>query len=290
MTRPPTAALPLAPTQALPVLAPTTIEVAPHADAAREPPSAWRFSVSVVDEANAPGLTISPLAQLDPDDPLTGHELWHSLTDTVMLAGLRESAAATRLLQLLPLGSLNRILMRMAAPGTRSTVAEATLGTVCALSTLACWPERQRQELVASVAEASEIALAGLPADSHGGGTAKALRWMRGLARAYPNDPLALAPLLLQLRFVPARTTYVIPPSWACMHLRGTAIRVVAAETPVVGGGLGASPVDREAFAAALTAGHAGVLTEPSPEALDQADRLATQVAAQHPAAPTTSP
>jgi mannose-6-phosphate isomerase class I len=281
-----TTALPLMPTRALPVLAPTRVEVTTPAGTIGDPGTTWRFLIAVVDESNAPGLTVRPLAQLDPDDPLAGHELWYPLTDTVVVAGLRETGAATRLLQLLSVGSLNRILMRMITPVTRSTGAAETLGTVCGLSTLACWPDKQRAELVSEVAGAAVVALEGLPEEGRSGGTAMALRWVRDLARAYPSDPLVLAPLLLQLRTIRPGKTYVIPPGWAFAHLRGTAIRIVAADTPVLGGGLGAKGVDRDTFADALTAGHAGPPAEPLEEALAQATELAERVAAQHPLAP----
>lgn len=285
-----TTALPLVPTTALPVLAPTRVEVTTPARTVGDPGQTWRFLVAVVDESKAPGLTVRPLAQLDPQDPLAGHELWYPLTDTVVVAGLRETGAATRLLRMLPTGSLNRILMRMTAPTTRSTGAVETLGTVCGLSTLACWPDKQGAELVTAVAEAAGAAFEGLSDGGRTGGTAMALRWARDLARDYPNDPLVLAPLLLQLRMIRPGKTYVIPPGWAFAHLRGTAIRIVAADTPVLGGGLGAKDVDRDAFAAALTAGHAGPPAEPSPEALAHAAELAERVAAQHPftVTPTT--
>jgi hypothetical protein len=279
----PTPSPPKVPTRALPVLAPTTIEVVQPAGGSSGSSRTWRFSVAVIDEANAPGLTVRPLAQLDPDDPLTGHELWYPLTDAVVVAGLRETGAATRLLQLLPVGALNRVLMRMNTPGTLTSGAEETLGTVCGLSTLACWPDRQRQELVGMVAEAAEYALHKMPAEGRTGRMRLALQWTLGLARAYPTDPMVLAPLFLQLRTIRPGTTYVIPPGWAFTHLRGTSIRIVAADTPVLGGGLGARDIDRDAFATALTAGHAGVLSEPSTAALDEAVALATKIASEHP-------
>jgi hypothetical protein len=283
--RTPTTALPLMQTRAFPVLAPTTVEVTQPTGDMEHPSLTWRFSVAVVDESNAPGLTIRPLDRLDPEDPLAGHELWYPLTDTVVVAGVRDTGTSTRLLQLLPVGSLNRVLMRMFSPSVRSTGALETLGTVCGLSTLVCLPERQRAELVFEVAAACEQALEELPAEGRTGGTAMALKWTRGLALAYPNDPMALAPLLLQLRMIRPGTTYVIPPGWAFAHLRGTAIRIVAADTPVLGAGLGAKKVERDDFAAALTDGHAGVLAEPSMAALDQAVELATKIAAEHPVA-----
>lgn len=278
---------------------PSTGDLAAVLAGPRRAPDGTGFSIRVVDETSAPGLAVRALpnppgspsgspsnpppnpvpgASGSSPDLLAGHELWHPITDTVVVAGLRETGAASRLLQLLPCGELNRVLLRMATPESRSSDAKATLGTLCGLLTLACWPQRQREELVGRVAVAAEFALSLLPRQTRGG-TAMALSWVGSLARSYPNDPLVLAPLLLQLRLIGARRPYVVPPGWPSAHLRGVAVRVVAADTPLVGGGLGAADVDRDGFVSALTEGHATEPAEPSVYELARAADLASRLA-----------
>jgi hypothetical protein len=252
----------------------------------QQAPDGTGLSIRVVDETSAPGLAVravrTPPGSESGSSPdlLAGHELWHPITDTVVVAGLRETGAASRLLQLLPAGELNRVLLRMATPDSTAAGAGATLGTLCGLLTLTHWPQRQRQELVGRVAVAAERALHLLPRESRGG-TAMALSWVCSLARSYPDDPLVLAPLLLQLRLIGAGHPYVVPPGWPSAHLRGAAVRVVAADTPLLGGGLGAADVDRDGFVSALTVGHATEPVEPSAYELTRAAELASQLASQ---------
>jgi hypothetical protein len=238
-----------------------------------------RYSFQAVDEASAPGLSVRTLPHPQaPPDPLTGHELWHPVTDTVVLAGLRDAGTATRLLQLVPLGTLNRVLLRMATPSATSRRPAPTLGTLCAVSTLLCWPERRRAELIDGVAKAVEVTLGQVPRDD-GGGAVLALRWVRRLASTYPDDPMVLAPLLLHLRFVGAGSPYVVAPGRPFAHLRGLAVQVVSVDTSHVAGGLGPADVDHLGFVAALTAGQAHEPVAPSPQTLAHLAELARRPA-----------
>ena len=113
------------------------------------------------------------------------------------------------------------------------------------------------------------------------GGSATALHWVSALTRLYGDDPMVLAPLLLQVRAIPAGRPYVVPPGWAWAHLFGQSVHVVAAGATTVGGGLGAADADSEGFVAALTAAHQRVPVDPDAGALAQAAQLARRRARQ---------
>jgi hypothetical protein len=78
---------------------------------------------------------------------------------------LRDTIPATQLLDVLGFGRLNGLRFRMSTArpttGTRDPAhgRSRTFGTVCALSTLLCWPGHARVELVTGAARAATATL-----------------------------------------------------------------------------------------------------------------------------------
>jgi hypothetical protein len=208
-----------------------------------------------------------------PTDPMHGHEIWHAVTDTVVLLGPRSTRMAERLLDHLTFGGLKPLRLRMSA-AELNTPPDSKFGTLSAVSTLACWPTKRRRELVSGVATCAEEALQLLPVTKTGS-TATAMGWLIGLAEDFPADPLALAPVLLQLRRYEAGATYLVPPGWLHAHLDGVAVGLASVHTELVCGGLGPAAVDGSTFVTAITTPHGEPVPEPGPHTLRYAARLA---------------
>jgi mannose-6-phosphate isomerase class I len=213
-----------------------------------------------------------------PHDPMQGHELWHAVTDTVVLLGPRSTRMAERLLDHLTHGDLKRLRMRMSA-AELNTPPDSKIGTMSAITTLACWPGKRRKELVTGVAQCVTEALVRLPV-TRTGSTATALRWLVKLAEDFPEDPLALAPVLLQLRKHEAGTTYLVPPGWLHAHLSGSAVGLASVHTETVCGGLDPAAVDGGTFVTAISSERPEHPLEPGPHTLRYAARLATDLGA----------
>jgi hypothetical protein len=227
-----------------------------------------------------PSLTIRlPPPPQGPTDPLQGHEIWHAATDTVVLLGPRSTRMAERLLDHLHHGRLKPVRLRMAAAET-NTPPDSKLGTISAICTLACWPNHRRNDLVAGVAASAMQALEHLPVTKTGS-TATALRWLVTLAETHPEDPLALSPVLLQLRRFEAGSKYLVPPGWLHAHLSGSAVGLASVHTELICGGLGPASVDGRTFVTAIAALQGGDAEEPLPHTLRYAARLASDLGAQ---------
>lgn len=232
-----------------------------------------------VGPSSAPSLAIRlPPPPDGPTDAMHGHELWHAVTDTVVLLGPRSTRMAERLLDHLHHGRLRPLRLRMAAAEV-NTAPDSKLGTVSAICTLACWPVKGRGDLVSGVAGSAAQALEHLPA-TRTGSTATALRWLVKLAADHPRDPLSLAPVLLQLRRYEARSTYLVPPGWLHAHLSGTAVGLACAHTELVCGGLDPAAVDGTTFVTAISSHQGDDAGEPGPHTLRYAARLATDLGA----------
>ena len=223
----------------------------------------------------------------DPD-PLGGNELWRTVTPSTMLAGLRETAAAVQLLQALDLDRLNGLRFRMATarPATgrrdRHQVPGRTFGTIGALSTLLSWPGQARVDLTVAAAGAATAALAQRRVSGHPD-AALAMRWVVALAVAFPGDPMALAPLLLQVRWFDAGEEFVLPARWPSALLSGGAVAVSGAGSAEVGAGLGAASTNPLAFVTGLQP-RAGRESGPPPQhELARAVQVARRLAARPP-------
>jgi hypothetical protein len=226
-----------------------------------------------------PSLSIRlPPPPQGPTDPLQGHEIWHAVTDTVILLGPRSTRMAERLLDHLHFGRLKPLRLRMDAAEV-NTPPDSKLGTISAICTLACWPNHRRSDLVSGVAASAVQALEHLPVTKTGS-TATALRWLVALAETHPEDPLALSPVLLQLRKYEAGSKYLVPPGWLHAHLSGSAVGLASVHTELIYGGLGPAPVDGRTFVTAIAALQGGDAEEPLPHTLRYAARLASDLGA----------
>jgi hypothetical protein len=211
-----------------------------------------------------------------PTDPMHGHEIWYAASDTVVLLGPRSTRMAERLLDHLTFGGLKPLRLRMAA-AELNTPPDSKSGTLSAISTLACWPSKRRGGLVSGVAACAREALEHLPVTKTGS-TATAMRWLVKLAQDFPEDPLALAPVLLQLRKYEAGAKYLVPPGWLHAHLSGVAVGLASVHTELVCGGLGPATVDGSTFVTAIGSHQGEHAPEPGPHTLRYAARLATDL------------
>jgi hypothetical protein len=213
-------------------------------------------------------------------DPLRGSEIWRAISPTTVLAGLRDTTSATYLLQALDFGRLNGLRFRMstARPATsrrdRRTRQGRTFGTVCALSTLLCWPGHAREDLTVGAARAAKSAMQRQRIGVHPE-PALVMRWVIALAERFPGDPMALAPLLLKLRWFDGGQEFLLPARWPSALLSGDAVAVSGAGSVEIGAGLGAADPDPIGFAAGLEsrAGQSGA--DPVDDALRRALQLA---------------
>lgn len=80
------------------------------------------------------------------------------------------------------------------------------------------------------------------------GAFAGARRWVRRLAAAYPGDPAALAPLILDLRMLHPGEGVFLPAGVPHMYLEGAGVELMGASDNVVRGGLTPKHVDTDAL------------------------------------------
>jgi hypothetical protein len=209
-------------------------------------------------------------------DPLHGSELWRAVTPTTMLAGLRDTVSATHLLEVLGFGRLNGLRFRMstAVPATgrrdRLQGQNQTFGTVCALSTLLCWPGHAREDLTVGAARAATATLQHRRVLAHAE-AALAMRWVVALAGAFPGDPMVLAPLLLRLRWFEAGQEFLLPARWPSAVLSGDAVGVSGGGSFEVRAGLGAADPDPVGFVAGLESRARQRAPEPGNDVLQRA-------------------
>lgn len=190
-------------------------------------------------------------------DPLLGNEIWRVVTPTTMLVGLRDTASAAQLLEVLDDDRLSGLRFRMssARPATasddRPRAQDRMIGTMSALSTLLRWPGHARTDLSAGVARAATAALQERRVAVHAE-AALAMRWVVALAESFPGDPMVLAPLLLKLRWFESGQEFLLPARWPSAMLSGDAVGVSGEGSIHVGGGLGAPDADPVSFVAGL--------------------------------------
>lgn len=226
------------------------------------------MAIRVVGAGSPATLSLRPVPERgSQSDPLRGREVWHIVTDTTALAGLRSSAGAVRLLDQLRCPTLTRMRQRLVA-ATHEMPGEPS-ATAAALRMLLQWPYRTRTSLVHDVACAVDAAfqrslLADRPEVS------RTLNWVLALTLAYPGDPLVLAPVLLRVRRLPAGCSFVLPAGWPFVRLTGAAVGVGTGEQGLLHATLGNDHVDIAGFVSALErqpsrAGHSQVLTDTAP-------------------------
>lgn len=101
-----------------------------------------------------------------------------------------------------------------------------------AVTTLLCWPEAQRAELVAQ----ARAALEGRR-HPHAG-------WVARLAAAYPGDMGSIIALLMNLVELEPGTAMYVPPRTIHAYLHGTGVEILASSDNVLRGGLTPKHID----------------------------------------------
>jgi hypothetical protein len=209
-------------------------------------------------------------------DPLLGNEIWRVVTPTTMLVGLRDTASAAQLLEVLDDDRLSGLRFRMSTarpasgPHDRPRAQDRMFGTMSALSTLLCWPGHARADLSVGAAQAATAALQHRRVAAHAE-AALAMRWVVALAEAFPGDPMVLAPLLLKLRWFESGQEFLLPARWPSAMLSGDAVGVSGEGSLHVGGGLGTPDADPVGFVAGLESRFREELTDLSDDLLQQA-------------------
>jgi hypothetical protein len=233
---------------------------------------------------------------------MRGREVWHTVTDTTVLAGPRSPAGAVRLLDQLRCPTLTRMRQRLVAAAHDAP--NEPSAAAAALGTLLQWPYRARTALVHDVCCAVDAALQGCLLTDRPE-VSRTLGWVLALTLAYPGDPLVLAPILLRVRRLPAGSSFVLPAGWPFARLTGAAVGVGTGEVGLLRATLGGDHGDVAGFASALErqptrAGQPRVLParparagrsggapancgQPADDALDRALELARQMCALHP-------
>jgi hypothetical protein len=195
-------------------------------------------------------LSLRPVAEPGaPSDLLRGREVWHTVTDATVLAGPRSPAGAVRLIDQLRCPTLTRMRQRLVA-ATHEAAGEPS-ATAQALGHLLQWPHRARTCLVHDVACAVDAAFQGAVLTDRPE-VSRTLGWVLALTLAYPGDPLALAPLLLRVRRLPAGSSFVLPPGWPFARLTGSAVGVGAGESSLLRARFGRDHGDADSWTAAL--------------------------------------
>ena len=167
-------------------------------------------------------------------DPFGRCELVVAVEPFRALAGLRDPWRAGELLDLLdiaPLLPMRRALTAAAGSG------RGRAGTLDALVRLAAWPLRQRAVLAAGVSDAARAVLVD-PRTRHDRDTCAALEWVARLADRYPDDPMVLAPLLMDLVELEAGDALFVPAGVPYTYLSGVAVAAAAASDNLVNAGL----------------------------------------------------
>lgn len=183
------------------------------------------------------------------NDPLRGREVWHTVTDTTVLAGPRSPAGAVRLLDQLRCPTLTRMRQRLVAAAHDAQ--NEPSATAAALGTLLQWPYRARNTLVHDVGCAVDAALKGCLLTDRPE-VSRTLGWVLALTLAYPGDPLVLAPILLRVHRLPAGSSFVLPAGWPFARLTGAAVGVGAGDDGLLRATLGGDHGDVTGFASAL--------------------------------------
>jgi mannose-6-phosphate isomerase len=171
-------------------------------------------------------------------DPYPKPELVVAVDEMAAIFGFRPAADAARLLAALgtpQAGALAEVLTTALAAGADdATALHATF------TRLVTWPADDVAALVrAAAAAAGEGDRDGAPDDER-----TARHWVGVLAGLHPNDPLVLAPLLLDVvRLAPGEAVFV-PAGVPHAYLSGCGVEVLAASDNVVRAGLTSKRID----------------------------------------------
>lgn len=173
-------------------------------------------------------------------DPYAKPEVLVALAPTWVLAGFRSGPSAA--------AALARLDSRVVHPLIERVI--AAVDARDALVYLLAVDGEARVALAAAAAAADD------PSDP-------ALAWVRRLAEAFPDDPTALAPLLLDLQLLRPGDGVFLPAGVPHAYLHGAGVELMSASDNVVRGGLTAKHVDRQELVRLLAPPGVGV--EPLP-------------------------
>lgn len=171
-------------------------------------------------------------------DPHAKPEVLVALTPTWVLVGFREGIdAAARL--------------RAMGPETRD------------LADLVAKEPDARKALVHLLSAPDDERAVYAEAASRIGAFAGARSWVRRLAAAYPGDPTALAPLILDLRMLHPGEGVFLPAGVPHAYLHGAGVELMGASDNVIRGGLTPKHIDTAALVELLAAPGVGVTNLP---------------------------
>jgi mannose-6-phosphate isomerase len=167
-------------------------------------------------------------------DPYAKPEMIVALSDFDAVCGFRRPLEARELVTRLGTPRLCRLVDDLDAT-------DGTIGLGAAFARLVTWPEADRPALVSEAATAAGSAYG-----------CEAYSWLVHLARLYPADPGALAPLLLStVRLAPGQGL-LLGPGVPHAYLRGTAIEIMGASDNVLRAGLTTKHVDVDGLLATV--------------------------------------
>jgi mannose-6-phosphate isomerase len=165
-------------------------------------------------------------------DPNPKPEVLVALEPIHALCGFRTPAAAHALIRELGAAALDPLLERLARPGPPAEALAAALAWLVRLS------GAERTKVAAEVGRAAAL-LAEEPPDRAG-------HWVARLATAHPDDPMSVAPLLLELVVLAPGDAIGLPAGNLHAYLSGAGVEVMASSDNVLRGGLTTKHVDGE--------------------------------------------
>ena len=190
-------------------------------------------------------------------DPSPKPEALVALDTTWALCGFRAPAEAAKLLALLDVEALAPLVEALEERG------EDGLRTV--LQALLQMEGDERSALADAVAGAVE--------DVPGQDRSDPLAWVRRLVEAFPGDPTAIAPLLLNVVEIDPGDAIHLPAGNLHAYLFGSGIEIMAASDNVLRGGLTPKHVDVDELLSILDVGFSRT---PKPDSTDRADGICT--------------
>jgi len=194
-------------------------------------------------------------------DPYAKPEVLVALEPTWVLTGFRTGAAAAAALGALDDPAVAALADRVRAePDARLALEALLAATGEAAGALA--DAAARAGGVAPAVEGSDDRPGPAPADP-GSAADPVAAWTRRLAAAFPGDPTALAPCVLELRRLEPGEGVFLPAGVPHAYLEGAGVELMAASDNVVRGGLTPKHVDRAELARLLAPAGTGVALLP---------------------------
>lgn len=191
-------------------------------------------------------------------DPSPKPEALVALDTTWALCGFRAPAEAAGLVGSLGVDALAPVVTALQRGGDD--------GVRSALRWLLQREGSERAALAGEVAQASADA----PLDD----LRRPLSWVRRLAQAYPGDPTAVAPLLLQIVELDPGSAIHLPAGNLHAYLLGSGVEIMAASDNVLRGGLTPKHIDVDELLAVLQV--APGQRPPQPTCTDRVDGVST--------------